>query len=293
MDVRSESFQKSLLELIRRSSADLPADVEAALRQAQAREEPGSPAEGVLKVILQNINLARERGTPLCQDTGTPIFFVSHPLGVSTHAIREQIETALAKATELAMLRPNAVHPLSGQNSGNNVGRGFPQIHFEEWDRNQLRIDLMLKGGGSENVCAQYKLPDTRLGAGRDLAGVKKVVLDAIYQAQGRGCAPGIIGVGIGGDRSASYVLAKKQLLRKLTDENDDEVLRDAEKELLEKANQLDIGPMGFGGKTTVLGVKMGWQHRHPASFFVSVAYMCWADRRHSLIVQNGGYEVL
>ncbi len=293
MDVRSDSFRKGLLELIRRSSTDLPVDVEAALRQAHGREEPGSPAEGVLRVILRNIGLAREAGTPLCQDTGTPLFFVSHPIGVSTNDIRKQIEASLVRATELAYLRPNAVHSLTGENSGNNLGRGFPQIHFEEWERDQLRIDLLLKGGGSENVGAQYKLPDTRLNAGRDLAGVKKVVLDAIFQAQGRGCSPGVIGVGIGGDRSSSFLLAKKQLFRKLTDKNEDELLRAAEQELFEKANQLEIGPMGFGGRTTVLAVKMGWQHRHPASFFVSIAYMCWADRRHSLIVQNGGYEIL
>jgi fumarate hydratase class I len=293
MNPTSEIFERGLLELIRRTSSDLPSDVEAALRRARASEEKGSAAEKVLQVILQNIELARERGSPLCQDTGTPIFFVCHPLGLGTTRLRQQIEAAVVKATELSYLRPNAVHSLTGENSGNNLGRGLPQIHFEEWERDQLRVDLMLKGGGSENVAAQYKLPDSRLNAGRDLDGVKKVVLDAVFQAQGRGCAPGVLGVGIGGDRSSSYVLAKKQLFRKLTDANEDELLRQAEQELFEKANQLEIGPMGFGGKTTVLAVKMGWQHRHPASFFVSIAYMCWADRRRSLIVQNGGYEIL
>jgi fumarate hydratase class I len=151
---------------------------------------------------------------------------------------------------------------------------------------------LMLKGGGCENVGAQYSLPNTKLGADRNLAGIKKVILDAVYQAQGQGCAPGILGIGIGGDRETSYMISKKQFFRKLDDKNPNPDLAALEEEILEKANQLGIGPMGFGGKTTLLGVKADWAHRLPASFFVSVSYMCWAERRRTMKFYDGRVEI-
>ncbi|MFQ5772847.1 MAG: fumarate hydratase, partial [bacterium] len=214
------------------------------------------------------------------------------PTGLSTLQLRNHIHDAIAEATSKSYLRPNAVDSLTGENSGNNLGKDFPTIHFEEWEKDDLRIDLLLKGGGCETVGAQYRLPYAPLQAGRDITGVKKVVLDAVYQAQGKGCAPGILGVGIGGDRGTSYVLSKQQLFRKLDDQNENETLRAAEEELLEKGNRLQIGPMGFGGKTTLLGVKMDWMHRLPACFFVSISYMCWADRRKSMVLKNDKIEI-
>ncbi len=267
-------------------------DVETALKRAYEREEKKSAAAGVLNVILNNIEMARKNSTPLCQDTGTPIFYVHYPTGLSTLKLKEQIQQAMIAATENSYLRPNAVDSLTGKNSGNNLGKDFPTIHFEEWQDDYLKVDLMLKGGGCENVGAQYRLPHAPLQAGRDLTGVKKVVLDAVYQAQGKGCAPGILGVGIGGDRGTSYLLSKQQLFRKLEDRNENEELQAAEEELLQKANRLQIGPMGFGGKTTLLAVKMDWMHRLPASFFVSISYMCWADRRKSMVLRNGKAEI-
>lgn len=279
---------ESFVELVRRASTDLPADVEAALRAAQAREEPGSAAAGALETILENVELARANSTPVCQDTGTPIFYVSHPQDMSTRQLRAQIEAAVAEATARAYLRPNAVDSLTGRNSGNNLGTGYPTFHFEEWGEDHLRVDLLLKGGGSENVGAQYKLPHTPLQAGRDLAGVRKVVLDAIYQAQGKGCAPGVLGIALGSDRGYGYVHAKEQLFRPLDDVNPVPELAELENRLLHDCNELGIGPMGFGGKTTVFGVKIGAYHRLPACYFVSVAYMCWACRRAQMIMQNG-----
>jgi fumarate hydratase class I len=276
------------VELIRRASTDLPADVEAALRAAQAREEPGSAAAGALEAILENVALARASSTPICQDTGTLIFYVSHPQGVSTRQLRAQIEAAVAEATRRACLRPNAVDSLTGRNSGDNLGAGFPTFHFVEWAEDRLRVDLLLKGGGSENVGAQYKLPHAPLKAGRDLDGVRKVVLDAVYQAQGKGCAPGVLGVAIGGDRGTGTVHAKEQLFRPLDDVNPVEELAALEERLLCECNELGIGPMGFGGQATVLGVKIGAYHRLPACYFVSVAYMCWACRRAGLEVRDG-----
>jgi fumarate hydratase class I len=279
---------EAFVELVRRTSTDLSPDVEKVLTEARQREEPGSAARGALDTILQNVELSRRNSTPICQDTGTPILYVKHPEGWSTRKLREQIRNAVAQATARSYLRPNAVDAISERNSGNNLGDdAFPTIHFQEVEGDELVVDLMLKGGGCENVGAQYSLPNTQLGAGRDLAGVRKVFLDAVYKAQGQGCAPGILGVAIGGDRGSSYYASKETLIRKMDDPNPDPQLAQLEDRLAEEANQLGIGPMGFGGRTTVLGVKMKGMHRLPASFFVSVSYMCWAHRRRRMIVRG------
>ena len=234
------------------------------------------------------MELSRKNSTPICQDTGTPIFYVYYPEGWSTRALRKQIEEAVVQATKKAYLRPNSVDSLNGKNSGNNLGGSyFPSVHFEEVEGDRLTIELMLKGGGCENVGAQYSLPNDALGAGRDLAGVRKVALDAVFQAQGQGCAPGILGIAIGGDRGSGYYSSKEVLYRKLDDHNSDPQLDALEGRLTEEANQLGIGPMGFGGKTTVLGTKITHLNRLPASFFVSISYMCWAYRRRKMTVQG------
>lgn len=277
---RQPVLTDQFVELVRRAATRLPADMENALSKAKKQENEGSAAEGALDTILLNVKMAREHSTPICQDTGTPIFEVYYPLGISTRAIADQIRKAVGIATENSYLRPNAVDSLTGMNSGDNTGEDFPTIHFHEWDEEHLHVDLLLKGGGCENVSTQYKLPDAGLKAGRDLEGVRRTVLDAVYQAQGRGCGPAVLGVAVGGDRGSSYIKSKQQLFRQLGDENPDQQLADLEDEIYEQANELGIGPMGFGGKTTVLGVKIGAQHRLPASYFVSVAYMCWANRR-------------
>jgi fumarate hydratase class I len=288
MDNLTESF----VELIRRAATDLPSDVEAALRDAHDHEASGSGAEGALNTILENVAIARQNGTPICQDTGVPIFYLNVPRAgqegcISTQDLRGQIEAAVVKATEQAYLRPNAVDPVTGRNSGNNLGKGFPSFHFQEWDEDYLRAELLLKGGGSENVSTQVKLPHAPLDAGRDLDGVRKVVLDAVYRAQGKGCAPGVLGVAIGSDRGGGYVHAKEQLFRPLDDTNPEPELMKLEERLLRECNELGVGPMGFGGKTTVLGVKVGSYHRLPASYFVSIAYMCWACRRAAMTVHG------
>jgi len=283
-----QDLTNPILELIRLTATDLPPDVEAGLRDAVEQEEMGSAARGALETILKNVEMARQNSTPICQDTGTPLFFVQHPEGWSTRRLRKQIQQAVAEATRLAYLRPNAVDSLSGVNTGNNIGDDhFPTVHFEEIEEDELRIDLMLKGGGCENVGAQYSLPNSALGAGRDLAGVRKVTLDAVQKAQGKGCAPGILGIAIGGDRGSSYAASKETLLRQLEDNNSNPELASLEKRLTEESNQLGIGPMGFGGRTTVLGTKITTTHRLPASYFVSVSYMCWAYRRRRMVVND------
>ena len=278
----------SLIELIRCAATDLPADVEAALRRARDQEEAGSAAQSTLEAILENVRLSRAGSTPICQDTGTPIFYVYYPTGWSTLELKKHIREAVTTATANSYLRPNSVDTLTGKNLGNNLGDDFPYFHFEEWEEPYLQIDLMLKGGGCENVGAQYSLPDTRLEAERDLEGVRRAVLDAVQQAQGLGCAPAVIGVAIGGDRASSYLKSKEQFFRPLEDESPDPQVADLEKRLTTEANQLGVGPMGFGGNTTVLTVKIDSMERLPASYFVTASYMCWADRRRTLIYRDG-----
>ena len=288
-----QDLTEHFVELIRRTSTDLPADMEKALKEAREREAPGSAAQGALDTILENVGMSRRTFRPICQDTGTPIFYVWYPEGWSQRKLREQITHAVQIATEKSYLRPNAVEAISGKNSGDNTGVDFPTIHFEEWENDTLRAGLMLKGGGCENVGRQYSLPSAEFPASRDMKGVRKAVLDAAFQAQGEGCAPGVLGVTIGGDRATSVIKAKEQFFRPLEDTNPDPELAKAEKQLYDEANQLGIGPMGFGGQTTVLGVKMAQMHRLPASFFVSVSYMCWADRRKVMTYYPDGRVVI
>jgi len=282
-----KDYTNEILELIRRTSTNLPADVEERLKAAVEKEEPGSAARGALETIMKNIELSRAQSTPICQDTGTPIFYVHYPEGWSTRMIKAQIRAAMAEATKRAYMRPNAVDAVYDKNSGDNLGGDeFPSIHFEEVDADQpLVIELMLKGGGCENVGAQYSLPNAQLG------GVRKVVLDAVYKAQGKGCAPGILGVAIGGDRGTSYIKSKEVLYDKIGTRNPDEKLAALEEQLTDEANQMGIGPMGFGGQTTVIDTKITGLHRLPASYYVSVSYMCWAYRRRKMTVQ--GDEVI
>jgi fumarate hydratase class I len=242
-----------------------------------------------LDAVLRNAELACNDTAPMCQDTGVPLFWIHHPVGVSTGLLERACAEAVRRATARNLLRENAVETLSGRNTGTGQARSIPTVHCEEWDRPETKIELLLKGGGCENVSTQYSLPDSRLGADRNLEGARRVVLDAVHQAQGKGCGPGILGVCLGGDRGSSYVEAKYQLMRRLDDKNPNPELDALERRLLAESNRLGIGPMGFGGKTTVLGVKIGTLGRVPASYFVSIAYLCWAARRATAIVGANG----
>jgi fumarate hydratase class I len=283
-------MKEAILNLIKNTSTKLPVDVEDALKAAYRREAKGSVARAILSDILDNIKIAHENSIPICQDTGTVHFLVDHPIEIQQKKIKDEIIKAVKAAVKKGYLRPNAVDAITGRNTTTGVGDGNPFILFSPGKSKSIKIALLLKGGGSENVSAQYSLPDNDLKAHRDLSGVKRCVMDAVFKAQGRGCAPGVIGIGIGGDRAGSYLVAKKQLFRRLDDTNKVKELRQLEKELYNGLNKLDIGPMGMGGKTTVLGVKAGARSRVPASFFVSVAYMCWAQRRGELTIKDGGY---
>lgn len=277
-----------LVELVRLTSTDLPKSIQDALINARQAEDKGSAAEAAMVSILENVEMSRRNQTPICQDTGTPLFFVKYGQGWEPGALKAQIRAAIAEATKRSYLRPNAVDSLHGKNTGNNLGDdNFPTIHFQEVAGDGLTIDLMLKGGGCENVGRQYSLPDVGLGADRDLEGVRKVVLDAVYQAQGQGCAPGFLGVAIGGDRGSGYLVSKEALLTGLHEDNPDPELSALEQRITEEANTLEIGPMGFGGKSTVLGTKIRASHRLPASYFVTISYMCWAYRHRTLTIEG------
>ncbi len=279
----------ALVELIRLASTDLPAPVETRLLAAMEAEAPGSSARGVMEAILQNVELARQQSVPICQDTGIPYFLVKYPAGLGTLHLKNAIRAAVVQATRRLYLRPNAVDALSGANSGDNLGGDdFPIIDLVEVESGPLTIDLLLKGGGCENCGAQRSLPSLELGAGRDLEGVRRAVLDAVHRAQGEGCAPGFLGVAIGGDRASAYRAAKQALLLDPGRANPDPQLAALEARLLDESNQLGIGPMGLGGQTTLLGVTITTLHRLPASYFVTVSYMCWAYRRRRLTFREG-----
>ncbi len=284
----------TLTELIRRTTSDLPADAEAALCRAADVESPDSQAALILRALAENIVLARQQSTPLCQDTGTLTFFWEVPPGTDTAALEQAARDAVARATRNGWLRRNTIDTLTGRSVDSNVAEGCPVCHFEQRAADEghaagIEVWLLQKGGGSENMSRQFSLPDETLGAGRDLEGVRRCLLHAVWQTQGFGCAPGVLGVCIGADRAEGFLVAKRQLLRSLDDAAPEPELAALERRVLEEANALGIGPMGMGGATTLLGVKIAARPRLPASYFVTVAYLCWACRRRGLRVSSDG----
>src|SRR5713101_9468828 len=286
-----EFIAGSLLELITQTSTNLPPDVRAAMSIAADQETPGTQSSQALNIILSNVDMANDDAGPICQDTGMPTFVVHTPVGVNQIRIRKAIREAVAEATKRGKLRPNSVDSLTGANSGDNLGPETPVIHFEQWEQDDIEIKLILKGGGCENKNIQYSLPCTldHMGrADRNLEGVRKCLLHAVWQAQGQGCAPGAVGVCIGSDRAHGYTLAKYQLFRALDDVNPVPELAQLEAGILEEANRIGVGAMGFGGNVSLIGCKIAAANRLPASFFLSVAYECWAFRRLGVRLDAG-----
>src|SRR5580700_1518920 len=271
-----EFLAGSLLELIVQTSTNLPPDVRAAMSMTAAAETPGTQSAQALDIILSNVDMAADDSGAICQDTGMPTFLIHTPVGVNQIHLKKAIRAAVADATRLGKLRPNSVDSITGHNSGDNLGPGTPVIHFEQWEQDEIEVKLILKGGGCENKNIQYSLPATleKLGrADRNLEGVRKCLVHAVWQAQGQGCAPGALGVCIGSDRAHGYDLAKMQLFRTLDDVNPDPLLAKLESDVMTEANTLGVGAMGFGGRVSLIGCKVMAANRLPASFFVSVAY--------------------
>ncbi len=275
----------SLVELIRRTSAEIPDDVNRALVAGLEEEKKGTIAASAMEIIDRNIELAKRKSQPICQDTGSVLFYIDCPVGCDQLAFEETTRAAVKAATVKGYLRQNSVDALTGKNDGTNLGPGAPALHFHQHPGEEITVRLVLKGGGCENVGAQYSLPDERLHASRDLSGCRAAILDAVVQAQGRGCGPGILGICIGGDRATGYEYSKTQFLRFLDDRNPNPQLDALEQDILTTSNRLGIGPMGFGGKTTLLGVKICTANRVPASYFVTISYMCWAFRRRGIVL--------
>ena len=282
-------LQDSLVELIRRTSAEIPDDVHQAILASLEQEKKNWLAANAIKIIDQNIALAKQKSQPICQDTGSILFYVDCPVGFDQIAFEETAREAVKLATKKGFLRQNSVDSLTGINDGTNCGPGAPAFHFHQHSSPEVSVKLILKGGGCENVGAQYSLPNEKLNANRDLDGCRKAILDAVLQAQGKGCGPGILGVCIGGDRATGYEMSKTQFLRLIPDRNPVPELDALEQDILKTANELGIGPMGFGGRTTLLGVKICAANRLPASFFVSISYMCWAYRRQGVTLDTAG----
>jgi fumarate hydratase class I len=287
-----KNFKESILKLITETSTNLPPDVRRAIADAMGKEKKGTQSALALDTIAINIDMACDDTAPICQDTGMPTFEIKTPIGANEIVMRKEIEEALAEATKQGKLRPNSVDSITGKNSGNNLGPGTPVIHFEQWEKDDIEVKLLLKGGGCENKNIQYSVPCDlgSLGrADRDLEGVRKCIMHAVHQAQGHGCSAGAIGVAIGGDRASGYNYAKQQLFRTLDDINPDSELAKLENNIMQNANKLGIGTMGFGGEVTLIGCKIGAYNRLPASYFVTVAYDCWAFRRLGVVLNKAG----
>lgn len=259
-------LEKKLVKFIAETSTHLPEDIISKINEID------NPLK---EKLLKNIELAKKYNAPICQDTGTPIFYVKYSKKYSQLELKKLITSALNSVSKNLPLRPNAVD-ITDKNIGN-----VPIIHFEEIG-NGLTIDLMFKGGGSENIGATYKLPDESLDADRNINGIKKCVIDAVFKAQGKGCPPYIIGIATGALKDQTAFESKKQLLRKL-----DEPMTDFEKELYESINKLDIGILGLGKNGTNIGVKFKSLPRHPASYFVDISFGCWVTRRGCLIIED------
>ncbi len=291
-------LRDGIIELYKKVATSIPSDVEEALKTAYSNETEPLAKES-LNIILQNIATARKTSRPICQDTGFPVFYVKVPKGLSHQLIKGMIMDATRIATNKIPLRPNAVDIITEKNTGDNVGDHFPLVYTEETEEQFLAVDIMLKGGGCENLGQTYKLPMvldyeiatplTKGGMGgvlaeRDFEGVRKCVLDAVFKAQGRGCPPYTIGVAIGGAKDQVTFLSKKQLMRRITDTHSNAAIAELESKILNDINSLGIGTAGLGGRTTAIGVKIAAAHRHPASYFVDISFSCWANRRGRLI---------
>ena len=279
-----KAVENVAVKLLQLAVTELPQDVKGALRRAY-QEEDTDVGKAQLKAILDNVELAEKTCAPICQDTGSVIFYVKAGSKVAgLDQIEDALREATAKATQEVPLRPNAVHPFTQKNTGDNTGKHIPYIHWEIVPGDTLELTALPKGGGSENVSALGML-----NSSQGITGLKKFVVDTVINAGAKPCPPTILGVAVGGGADIAMKLAKQALLKPLNQRNPDPELAKLEHDLREAVNSTGIGPMGLGGKTTVLDVKVDYAHRHPASYPVAVAVQCWAARRATARIHSDG----
>ena len=285
--ISRENFRDCIEEMMKLAATRLPADVIEKLKESRKREE-NPIAKSQLETIIQNLEVAEEKQKPLCQDTGVPIFFIKAPeKNELDFSIRKTIEESVKRATKSVPLRPNIVDPLTRKNSGDNTGEGHPLINYEFGKRENIEVNLLMKGAGSENWSELKMMNPTS-----DREDIKARVVELIKRAGGQTCPPNIIGIGLGGTADRAALLAKKALLRPLDDENETEKLDELEKEITEASNELGIGPMGLGGKTTVLGTKIEKAGCHTASLPLAINIQCWAERRSKAVLKDNQYRI-
>lgn len=277
-------FKDALVKQLKVAETILPADVVKALENARDKEE-NPMAKTILEAILKNINLARETGKPICQDTGTIIYYIEvgrdFPL---LNELDDIIREAVREATKKIPLRPNTVNPWTHENPGDNTGRYIPWINLDLVDGDEILVHVLPKGGGSEYTCKLWSI-----SPGLGIKGIKEAIIKTVYEAGGKPCPPIILGVGVGGGSDISMKLAKKAILKPIGERNEDPKIAEIEKELIEKTNRLGIGPMGVGGSTTVLDIHIDWAHRHPATLHVGVVTQCWAARKATIKMNSKG----
>lgn len=289
--MNSEELTEKLTGSIGEAVTSLPEATLRALEGAKEREEGGAKVQ--IEAMLEAVEAGGEQDVPICQDTGIPTFFVrigkSFPGLDELGRLKYSLTEAVRRATDEVPLRPNTIHPITEENAGDNTGNYIPYIDWRMVEGEEILINYLPKGGGSENMCQL-----TMMTPGRGLKGVKEIVLERVASMEGKPCPPTVLGVGLGGGSNICMDIAKKSLLRPVGERHENSEVASLEKELLDKCNELGIGPMGVGGKTTVLDVHVDYAHRHPASYPVGIVVQCWCNRRASLKVgPDGSVEVM
>ena len=277
-----EPVEDVVYNIIRLANTKLPEDIGWAMEAASGWEQ-NQIAYTQLGAIMDNVKKAEHIGRPMCQDTGIPVFYVK---GRFDSSIGKAIAKAVERATKEIPLRPNTVDPITRENCGSNLGPGMPIIHYIPTDDDFIQITVLPKGAGSENMTRL-----AMLNPADGIEGVKKFIIDSVLDAGGRPCPPTIVGVGIGGTSDVCVAMAKEALLIPIDEENPDPVLRQMEEDIFVALNSSDLGPMGLGGSTTALGVRIKKCACHTASLPVAVNIGCWATRRASAKITDNGVE--
>lgn len=284
----SGTIEETALELIRSAATKLPIDVKHAIQKAYQQED-SKIGRIVLKTIIHNIKLAEKLGRPLCQDTGLIIFYakVGDKFGSKVN-VSKALTSAVKRATVEVPIRPNVVHPISRRNTEDNTGVGIPHINWSFTDGDSLELTVLPEGAGSENKSALMMFKPSE-----GVSAIKKFVVDTVIQAGGQPCPPTILGVGIGGSAELAMSLAKKALLRPITQPNNEDEMAKLEKSLFNAINKTGIGPMGVGGRVSTLGVNVEYAYCHTATLPVGINFQCWCARRASARIHRDGRVVM